>query len=112
MRRQSLRDSGASPRERRGGSEARTGSGHQSSGAVLSPIHPKYPYLTKFIQKPPADKNTMLDYLPGRSDDEMSIMKSCDFLSTLTTTYNWMDKNVTSIKPESVEEFDLIYCQF
>ena len=34
-------------------------------------------------------------------------MKSCDFLSTLTTTYK-LDKNVTSIKPEGVEEFDLL----
>ena len=82
----------------------------QTSVQCCSPIHPKYPYLTKFIQKPTADKNTMLDYLSGRSDDEMSIMKSCDFLSTLTTTYK-LDKNFTSIKPESVEEFDLIYCQ-
>ena len=37
----------------------------QSGAAVQSPILPKYTYLTKFIQKPTADKNTMLDYLSG-----------------------------------------------
>ena len=57
----------------------------RAAGVLLSPIQPKYPYLTKYIQKPPADRNTMPGYLSGRSDDEMSIMKSCDFLSTLTT---------------------------
>ena len=76
---------------------------------MLSPIQPKYTYLTKYIQKPTGDKNTMLDYLSGRSDDEMSIMKSCDFFINLDNQRIYkLDKNVTSIKPESVEEFDIL----
>ena len=44
----------------------------------------------------------MVDYLAGRSDDEMYIMKWCEFLSALTRIYK-PDKNVTSIRAESVE---------
>ena len=120
MRAQSLWESGAS--SGRGEEEVRpelvqelynTDISPVSGGVVLSPIQPKYTYLTKYIQKPPADKNTMLDYLSRRSDDEMSIMKSCDFFINLdnNVSINWIKMLLIIIfKPESVEE--LISCQF